>query len=149
MLAERARIVAVEPGVLWVETLVQSACGSCAENGECGTGLLQRYLQTTQYLRIAVKSGEEAGYRIGDELELGLDEGVMVRGSLVLYLVPLLGLLVGAGLGYQGGEFLSILFGGAGMLAAACAVRWHANRNRFNPDYHPVILDRSAILSRS
>lgn len=150
MLAERARIVAIEPGVVWVETLAQSGCGSCAENGECGTGLLQRYLQTSQYLRIEVGEGAESNYEIDSELELGLDEGVMVRGSLLLYVLPLIGLLLGAGLGYQmAGELSSIFAGLLGMVVAGVAVRWHANKNRFNPDYHPVILDQSAILSRS
>lgn len=150
MLAERARIVAIEPGVIWVETLAQSGCGSCAEKGECGTGLLQRYLQTTRYLRVEVKPGDEATYQVGSELELGLDEGVMVRGSMLLYLLPLLGLLAGAGLGYQlAGELLSVVLGVSGMALAGLGVRWHAERNRFNPDYHPVVLDHSAILSRN
>lgn len=149
MLAEKARVVALEPGIIWVETQAQSGCGSCAENSECGTGLLQKYLQTSQYLRIEVSNGDEARYQIGSELELGLDEGVMVRGSLLLYLLPLIGLLVGSGVGYNlGGELSSIVAGILGMFGSAAAVRWHANRNRFNPDYHPVILDQSAILSR-
>lgn len=150
MLAERAKVVAVEPGVIWVETLSQSGCGSCAENGECGTGLLQRYLQTSQYLRIEIGEDDGASYQVGSELELGLDEGVMVRGSMLLYVLPLFGLLLGAGLGYNlGGEASSVLLGVLGMLVAGVAVRLHANKNRFNPDYHPVILDQSAILSRN
>jgi sigma-E factor negative regulatory protein RseC len=150
MLAERARVVALEPGVIWVETLSQSGCGSCAENGECGTGLLQRYLQTSQYLRIEIDQNADRSYQIGSELELGLDEGVMVRGSLLLYVMPLIGLLFGAGLGYNlEGEASSVLLGLLGMALAGVAVRWHANRNRFNPDYHPVILDQSVILSRN
>jgi hypothetical protein len=62
----------------------------------------------------------------------------------------LVGLIAGAGLGYQwGGDLASVGLGVLGILLAGLGVRWHADRNRFNPNYHPVILDQSAILSRS
>ncbi len=150
MLAEKARVVALEEGALWVETQAQSSCGSCAGNQDCGTGLLQRYLQTSRFLRINLPDSSQARYRIGDELELGLDESVMVRGSIQLYILPLLGLLAGAALGASlGGELLSILGGLVGLLGSGLALRWFAWKHRFNPDYHPVILEESAIVSRS
>ena len=44
MLIETGRVVAVEANeeALWVETIRQSTCGSCAANKGCGHGLLNR-----------------------------------------------------------------------------------------------------------
>ena len=149
MLAEKARVVALEPDAIWVETLSKSSCGSCAEKQHCGTGLLGRYLQGSSFLRIHVGERMENRYAVGDELELGLDESVVVRGSMTLYLLPLAGLLVGAGAGAGlGSEALSILLGGAGLVLAGLGLRWHAWKNRLNPAYNPVILEESVILSR-
>jgi sigma-E factor negative regulatory protein RseC len=149
MLIEQARIVAKDSDALWVETLAHSACGDCSAKSGCGTGLLERYLRTTQYLRIQLDSRSLNQYKLGDEIKLGMEESVVVRGSLLIYVIPLIGLLFGSGVGYQWGEPGSIVGGIAGLVLGGILVRWHAWKNRLNRHYNPVVLDESAILARS
>ena len=40
MLIETGRVVALEGNTVWVETLRQSACGSCSARAGCGHGVL-------------------------------------------------------------------------------------------------------------
>ncbi len=151
MLVEMGRIAAIDDQGLWIETFTKSGCGSCAENAKCGTGLLERYFAGgSRYLLVRLDAGDRLSYQVGDEVQLGLDEQVLLRGSFLVYLVPLGGLLLGAMLGfYAAGEMASILAGLGGMITGGVLVRWHAWRNRFNRNYNPVILDQSSILARS
>jgi len=40
MLTETARVVALDSDAVWVETLRQTSCGSCAARSGCGHGML-------------------------------------------------------------------------------------------------------------
>ncbi len=42
MIEEQGRVVATEPGAVWVETVRRSTCSSCSANAGCGQGLMQR-----------------------------------------------------------------------------------------------------------
>ena len=42
MLTETGRVVALEQDSLWVETIRQSTCGSCAVQKGCGHGLINQ-----------------------------------------------------------------------------------------------------------
>ncbi|MBF2948649.1 transcriptional regulator, partial [Pseudomonas aeruginosa] len=36
MIEEQGRVVATEPGAVWVETVCRSTCSSCSANAGCG-----------------------------------------------------------------------------------------------------------------
>ncbi|MDF3932676.1 SoxR reducing system RseC family protein, partial [Pseudomonas citronellolis] len=42
MIEEQGRVIGVEPGAVWVETLRQSTCSACNARAGCGQGLLQQ-----------------------------------------------------------------------------------------------------------
>ena len=42
MIEEPGRVVAVEEGAVWVQTLRKSTCSSCSANAGCGQGLLDK-----------------------------------------------------------------------------------------------------------
>ncbi|CAL1239378.1 SoxR reducing system RseC family protein [Candidatus Methylocalor cossyra] len=97
MIEEEAVVAGVEAGGrVWVEKPRRSACGSCAQ--PCGTaGIAEWFGQTTA--RLAVLSPSDLELRVGDRVVVGITEEALVMGSLGAYLLPLLGLLVGAVLG--------------------------------------------------
>jgi sigma-E factor negative regulatory protein RseC len=96
MIETEARVVRVDAGVTWVEARRLSACGHCSSSDSCGTSLLGQVFgnRPTQ-----VRAQNPIDARVGDSVILGLPEQLMISGSVVLYLFPLLGLFAGAVLG--------------------------------------------------
>ncbi|MBI3186568.1 MAG: SoxR reducing system RseC family protein [Gammaproteobacteria bacterium] len=99
MIEERAQVVAVEGDNVLVQTQRQSSCGGCAVKSGCGTSVLagivgQKMTQLTLPNTLGAKPG--------DEVLLGMAEHALVAGSLLMYVLPLLMLMLGA----LGGELL-------------------------------------------
>lgn len=140
MIEEQGRIVAVEPGAVWVETLRKSTCSSCSVKAGCGQGLLDQlgaggrrgYVRALSDLQLAV----------GDAVIIGVREDLLVRGSLLVYLLPLIGLFAAAVLAEQLGlsEPWVILSALLGFLLACCAVRWRSRITAGDPALQPVVL---------
>lgn len=144
MLEARARVVAVENGLAWVERPRQSACGSCATKGHCGTALLGDALVGGQVSRIAVR--DTLGVQAGDEVILGLPEEGMLRASLLLYGLPLLGLVGGLALFQPAGEGWALFAGMLGLTAGLVLLR-PLSRRIATRQAEPCILARIASPS--
>ena len=146
MLVETGRVVAVEPGALWVETIRQSTCGSCAANKGCGHGLLNRIADgRTGYIRVLAGPAGTGDCAIDDQVRISIPEQVILRGSLVVYVLPLLCMLVGAAgadiLWPAGSELAAIGGALAGLLLGFALVRWHAWRHRHDSALQPTLLE--------
>jgi sigma-E factor negative regulatory protein RseC len=143
MIEEEARVTATEGDFAWVEKERRAACDGCAVNKGCGTAVLSKVLGRR---RARVRALNAAGARVGDEVVIGIREQALVQGSVLVYAVPLLALLVGAALGAQlggGSEGLSVLLGMGGLGLSLLWVHRYATR-RLSRDtrYQPVILRR-------
>lgn len=118
-----------------------SACGGCAAVSGCATGTLAARPGNRMN---AVRARNDCGAKPGDRVVIAMPEGLLLRGSLRLYAVPLAGLLAGAfasalsGLG-DGAVALSAFAGLAlGLIYAGRSARRRAN----SPDFEPVIVRR-------
>ena len=114
MLTETGRVVAVEPDSLWVETIRRSTCGSCAVQKGCGHGLINQMSDGSRsYVRVLPGKLAPSACSIDDEVRISIPEDVIVRGSLIVYIVPLLMMLAGIWyalhLSYRRGEVLEKL----------------------------------------
>lgn len=140
MIEEQGRVVALEPGAVWVETLRKSTCSSCSANAACGQGLMDRLGVGRQ--RGYVRALSQMHLAIGDTVIIGVREDLLVRSSLLVYLLPLMGLFAAAlladGLGLP--EPLVILSGLSGLFVSWLMVRWRAARVAENPLLQPVVL---------
>lgn len=145
MIEETARVARVDGEAVEVITERRSACGSCAAQKGCGTSLLAAWFPQRQ-LRFRVHNA--VGARVGDQVVVGLDEAYLQRGALLLYAVPLAGMLMGA----VAGEFALGAAGlhpepgaiGGGLLGLFAALRF-VRRNRLEPaGEHAVRLLRLA-----
>ncbi len=143
MISETGRIVAIEPEGLWVETIQRSTCGSCAAEKGCGQSLMARLMGHTSYLWVLLEGRDPADYRLDQEIQIGVPETVVVKGSLFVYLTPLVGMIAGAGAAqyFWGSDGLSALGALAGLLAGGALVRWRAHQTRNDPRLQPVLLD--------
>lgn len=140
MIEEQGRIVAVEPGAVWVETLRKSTCSSCSVKAGCGQSLLNQLGASGR--RGFVRALSNLQLDVGDMVIIGVREDLLVRGSLLVYLPPLLGLFAAAVSAEQVGlsepwVILSALFG---FLLACCAVRWRSRITAGDPALQPVVL---------
>lgn len=147
MIEETAFVVESGGNYAWVETQRKSTCGSCSAKKGCGTGALSKVLgRKTARMRALNRIDAQPG----EEVVVGLSEGALVQGSLVVYLLPLLGLFLfallgqslAAQLGQPSTEPLSIFFGLGGLVLGGLWVRRFSVKISHDPRYQPVILRR-------
>jgi sigma-E factor negative regulatory protein RseC len=140
MIIEQGHVVRTEGEFAWVETRQQSACGSCSAKSGCGTSALESlFNRSPNNLKVA----NIIHARVGQHVTLGLSEGGLVKSALLVYMTPLLGLFLGAGLMKYiapHSEFLVICAAGVGLLGGLLFARRIARRLEGNPDYQPVML---------
>ena len=140
MIEEPGQVLSLEVGAVWVATQRKTTCSSCSANAGCGQGLLDKLAIGSQ--RGTVRALTDLNLAVGDNVVIGLREDALVRGSLLVYGLPLLGLFTGA---YAAeylavGEPLTIAAGFIGFCIAGLGVRGHSRRHRRDPTLQPVVL---------
>lgn len=118
MLTESARVVAVEGSAVWVETLRQSSCGSCAARSGCGHGMLNsaRAGVSKGLLKAALPADKSIVVSLHDTVEISVPEQGFLRAAWLLYAMPLLTMLTAAG-------FADRLWASSGLTQAAMDFR--------------------------
>ncbi len=100
MIETSARVIFAENGTAQVEPTVQSSCGSCQTRSSCGVSGLGKYFSNNRKA-IAVHCATDI--RAGDELQLTMSEGDLLKAGLLAYLLPSVLSLVGAGMASSSG----------------------------------------------
>ena len=93
MIEELAVVVKVENHQVWVESRQNSACGGCQQKASCTTNALGSVLK-----KKSVPVDSDIQLKTGDEVMVAIDESLLLRASLLLYLLPLIALFTGAGI---------------------------------------------------
>jgi len=149
LLTETARIVKVEQDAIWVMATEKTACGGCAEQKGCGTGALAQWMARKSLLRVAIKDKPADLFHCEDEVVIGVPEEVVISGTLLLYVLPLLAMIIGAGIGYWqfATDLATATFAAIGLLTGGyLAARQSARRN--DPaKIHPVLLEHLPATS--
>ncbi|MFC6632157.1 SoxR reducing system RseC family protein [Microbulbifer taiwanensis] len=141
MLEERGRVVAIEPGAIWVETVQRSGCHGCSAKTGCGTGLLGDYLSNAARIRVALNSWDSENISLNDTAVIGIGEKALASSALLVYLLPLISLLLTALIGEAlAGEAGAIGGALAGLIGGAAVVRWYSRRRAADPAYAPLLL---------
>jgi sigma-E factor negative regulatory protein RseC len=149
MIEESGRVVRIEGEYAWVQTERRSSCGSCSARKGCGTGALAGLFGARVH---EVEVHNPVGAQPGDDVVVGISESLLVRGSAMLYLLPLLTLVGGAllaeGLAAQlelaSSDLPAILGGAAGLAAGFLWLRSRNRRWRGDPAHMAVILRQVA-----
>lgn len=135
MITESGRVVAMVGDQIWVQTIRASACQSCSVRSGCG----QRALAAVSSGRAnQVLVDNTLGARVGDEVEVGLDEQSLLRASVALYGLPLVLMLFGSLLGHgvsESSDLAAILGALAGLgLGFGVVRRWQSGAgDRYQP----------------
>jgi len=122
LIEESVQVLSVESDYLWVEGVQRSACQSCAAQRGCGQSLLAKLTLRPVHLRVALDGRDGGSFQVGQSVTIGIADHVVVRGSLLVYLLPLLLLLPGIGLGESifGNELAGLVCGLLALLLGAC-----------------------------
>jgi len=110
MIATSARVISSSNGIAHVEPSMESGCGGCKSRSSCGVSGLGKYFSGNRKT-IEVKC--DASIRAGDELQLSMSEGDLLKAGLLAYLLPSVLALVVAGIA------ASLDFGDAGAVLGA------------------------------
>jgi sigma-E factor negative regulatory protein RseC len=141
---ERGIVVAADADWATVRMQRQSTCGSCSARSGCGNGVLAEVLGR-RVLEFRLANVDDL--RPGDRVTLGVHDRAVVSGALVMYLVPLLGLIATpVVLGFllpEVSEGWRVLAGAGGFVLGLIAVRrWLRNRGQ---RFEPVLLGREPV----
>jgi sigma-E factor negative regulatory protein RseC len=85
---ERGIVEKVEPGWAWVKTKRSSACASCDSRHHCS--------MVEGGDQMVVKAQNTARAKKGDEVELYLSTKTKLKCTAIVYLIPVLGIFLGA-----------------------------------------------------
>lgn len=124
----------------WARVITErtGACSSCQTKQNCHSCLT--------HAKIEARVLNAAGAKPGDLVTVGIKTETLLKGAAVLYLVPVLGLLMGALAGPAIGIILSLgetasslLFGFAGFAAGFIIVFWYSKKMSSQQRISPVI----------
>ena len=143
LLKESGRIVAIDQDALWVETIQQSTCTACSAKNGCGQTLLNRLGVRSVRIRVLMGDRPVSRYQPNAAIEIGIPEEVIVKVSVIVYLIPIV-LSLGFSLIMHhivNLEWLTILAAFIGFMVGLKLVWWHAQLNQNNTSYQPIIVD--------
>lgn len=139
MIKEWATVVSWQNGEALVNCDVKSSCNSCASRSSCGSRVLNKLgPQTTHTITVPCAEPLVAGQKV----ELGIAERSLLSSALLVYMSPLVGLFVLAGL-FQalfGSDIAAVcgaFLGGVGGFLLARGLSPHLSRRA---EWQPVIL---------
>ena len=93
MLEARAIVIRTDAQQAWVEARHDvSSCGTCQGKG-CGSSKLSQMFCSNKQRLFSVSNPISA--RAGEEVIIAVGEGAVLRGVVMVYLLPLAGLLLG------------------------------------------------------
>lgn len=141
-ICSQGTVIALEGALARVEVSRSAMCDGCHQQSSCNVALLDSGRDTVAAV------GNPVGARPGDKVELAIDEAVLLRGGMVLYLLPLafmvLGILLAMALRGSinfglGDDMLALLAALAGLAASMPVVRVWSKRSRYLAANVPVI----------
>jgi len=144
MIEEQAQVVEVVGSQLVLQAQTQSACGSCSASKGCGTSVLSKVIGR-KFTRFQAENNIDA--EVGDTVVVGISEDALLKGSLVMYIIPIIGMLVFSLIANASLESvvdyrdLAITAAGImGLVSGSMMSRWYFQRQGSRQRFTPVVL---------
>ncbi len=96
MITEKTQVVAINEQSLWLKSTRHSSCDTCKVRAGCGQKFVQSHSGREQLIEVPADKNLLQTVQINDALDIGIDEMTLLKGSLLLYLTPLLFMVAGA-----------------------------------------------------
>ena len=140
MMEELATVIAINQDKITVQSQIKSACSGCQQVDNCGSGQVAKAIPQR---KLTLEIVSTLPMRVGDTVVLGVPEQALTLVAAQVYLFPLAGLIIGAGLGQwlveQGvlaHELYAIAFGAIGGYLGYRLAHWRQK-----------ITDKSSLLT--
>jgi len=140
MILETGVVVAIESDSLWVETIQKSACEVCVAEKGCGQKFLSKLAGKTTSIRVLLNKRSPDTFLIGQSVTIAIPEDVIVMASLLVYLLPTVGAVLGASV-FDGSDLQSIFGALAGLLLGGLLVNLHSLKTRKDLRFNPVLIE--------
>lgn len=143
MLETEAVIVKINNSVAYVETQRVSGCGHCDPQKGCATSTLTKFFGGKKTF---FKAMNPIDAQVGDSVVIGVEDGAVLKGSLAVYLLPVIFVLAGAGIGnYLGSsvtkrDLFAVIGAGTGLVAGYLWIRAYTAFVGKNRHFQPVVL---------
>jgi sigma-E factor negative regulatory protein RseC len=144
MMEIEAVVVKIEHAVAYVQAERKSSCSGCSESN-CGTSVLANFFGQKPPL---YRASNEVGAKVGDRVIVGMNESSLFKGTLLLYLFPLLLLFVGAVAGSvlavsaEAKDGYSVAGAAIGLAAGFLGLKFFSSKTGMGRQFQPVILSR-------
>ena len=144
MIEEQIEVIEVIGDQLVLQAETKSACGSCAVSKGCGTSLLAKVVGQ-KFTRFQVENKVSAV--VGDTVVVGIPEDALLKGSLVMYVLPIFSMLFSALIcdfflpDLMSFRDLAIAgFSIGGLILGFLLSRWYFQRQSNARHFSPVVL---------
>jgi sigma-E factor negative regulatory protein RseC len=142
MLETRAIVIHIQGTEALVEAVGEGGCGQCSSEKGCGSSKLsQLFCSKPRQFRVH----NEAKASIGDEVQITLQDGVLLRSSLLVYVLPLVLLLAGGMLGSHWAkdavsrDGFAVMGSFLGLIGGFVIAQWVAKRLRVMAVARPLV----------
>ncbi len=141
MIEESALVLEVRQQQVLLQTQRKSACQSCSVKSGCGTSVLAKVVgkRSSQFV---VKNVLDV--RVGEQVIIAIDENALVQGSLLIYLMPLVVMMLTGLLAERifASEFITIMSTFAGLVMAMLGVRFIFLKSHLKETVQPRLVRR-------
>ena len=145
-----ATIISIDNGIATVAVSRAVACARCAAGKGCGAGLLST---TEKRAKLQLAVPETMVLKIGDEVVLELSPDTLLRASLLVYGLPLAGLVAALSIGWLVAgplaDGVAIGLSVAGLSAGLFVGRSRLGRDRCLQQFLPRIAGRAPLEATS
>ena len=146
MIFEAGIVVSKANNSVMVETIQKTACDSCAAQPGCGHSVLSKLTGNSVRIRVLMGEFNANEVALGQSVTIGIPDHVVVKGSLFVYLVPLLGSLIGA---WVMGSFhksvaldlMSIMGAAVGLISGGIFVRLRSQKGQDESESNPILYE--------
>jgi len=149
VIEEQAQVVDVKGNKLLLQAQTQSACGSCSASKGCGTSLLSKVIGR-KFTHFQAENNVNA--IVGDTVVVGIPEDALLKGSVVMYIIPIIGMLVFALLSgwllsdelfiesAQSRDLMIAVSAIIGLIFGSLISKWYFQRQSSTQLFSPVVL---------
>lgn len=143
MLEETGTVVKIDDDALWVETVQKSACNSCSAQKGCGQRALGNALSNSSVIRVLLNGQSPGAFQVDQQVIIGIPEDVVVKWSLLIYLLPVVLMIMFAVTGNTliASDGFSAMLGIIGLLVGGLIVGWYSRKTLKDPRLQPVLLE--------
>jgi sigma-E factor negative regulatory protein RseC len=96
MIEETATVVRLEQGSAWVSIKTRSACGHCGSSSDCGTAMVAQLFGEKENL---LRLDNSLDVEVGEQVVIGVPNTMLLKASILAYMLPLIALIVMVGMG--------------------------------------------------